>query len=1060
MQEIEFVKMVERMHIPKEPYEDAPIGQVLAKDIPTAGVEELDSDVLDLLRAFQAETNEQKRLKDLEIGLKNFRPAQRSQFLSALSWLPDEQKVSDLLAVVLSGDSSSAGKVRAQFMKMIRENWTNPAANPETVLRILLGRMSWDKSAEIARDFMRIVIRELISTGATDPALPGVVGIAAAESTIRNFREQAQLNSRDFYHRLALAHELIADAYGKIAALGPNRQEIEQSQRVEQAYLFLYEAIAQTILAEGPNARAILRLIGQGNGHASYEFAKQILEPLILSQDPHERLMALSRLAELEQTYADLLMLTRRIEFQPSEHYVRAVQFREQHKTLILERRQVLGLAPSTGLEEGDSSKDRLKSSQISFNGLIAAAREHGIEAFEIYKDRDDPRPATLAAKMAGNPLTDPDAVRGLEFEMRRIFGDEVDRQTYYLRIGAKEGWDGIWAEVVANAGLEEEWDRRVSDYYQGASVAVLGGRGFVGSRYLQQLLSQWAGVVGEVKAITTQELQRFRDQVEDLPGLSKLTLVRGNHLDLTDVRELIRGAKVVMDTAGLAWQHLPGGRPAALTDELLQNGISAVLIGQALGRDQRLVWSSSNAGDYMFARLSEGDARALSVEIDHRARRYVNWVRSLGERVPTRDKLTSFVEQDLHALPPGKFSKGPANPEEVAYAEQSSYAYSKLLGERILEIIGREDGKDIRVLKISDVYGPGQGLGPPIWDARQSPRQAARRIQRFMAVYEAIRAQGYQPWQLTAAGHADGFSEADGQIQQKIFDDSVAPTYIDDVVQMMHRAAAADLPAGKVVLSVSGPWISNAEMVKTIADVVGLEKDLGRTVRFVNGPPILAKQPNPADGDLGLLGMKDILTPFEEGIGRHLAWWRAQSAGVEELPVTPAIFAGMMDHTNLTWGADKAAIEPSAGGLEEKAEGGLLEIPSVVEAKKVLILAPEALRMLGALAWLQPADGQPIPLVALAENADQAGEIRRWASDLGLNAEVIDVSAAPYEGNVPQALQMISRYYASENGLIPLVVRDLEALLEVAKFLGVAEPESFARMAEAAISEQVGQYL
>ncbi len=36
-------------------------------------------------------------------------------------------------------------------------------------------------------------------------------------------------------------------------------------------------------------------------------------------------------------------------------------------------------------------------------------------------------------------------------------------------------------------------------------------------------------------------------------------------------------------------------------------------------------------------------------------------------------------------------------------------------------------------------------------------------------------------------------------------------------------------------------------------------------------------------------------------------------TTGVEELPVTPEVFAGMMDHTNLTWGADKASIQATA---------------------------------------------------------------------------------------------------------------------------------------------------
>lgn len=425
-------------------------------------------------------------------------------------------------------------------------------------------------------------------------------------------------------------------------------------------------------------------------------------------------------------------------------------------------------------------------------------------------------------------------------------------------------------------AGLEE-WEPRIAETYRGATVAVLGGTGFVGRQYVGELLGRYGESVGQVRALSRNPESVARSLGEH----PKLVPYQGDHLNVERLRALIADAPIIIDTAGLAWQHLPGGKAASLEDELLQNGMSAALIGAVLQPGQRLVWTSSNASDYMFARLTEGDQEALQEEIDQRAQRYVAWVRTPEGAAPSEDALRAFIRGDLEQHPPRQFSSGPEGPE-VVYAEQYSYPYSKLLGQQILELMGRGDDKDVRVLKISDVYGPGQGLGPESWDPTRPQRQAARRPQWFLATYEAIRAGSYEPWaRMPAEG---GFANAGGRIQHTVFDDVVAPTYVGDVVEVLFRASAAELPSGHVVLAVSAPWMPNVEMAQAIAKAVGVTA-LGQEITIAPGKPILRRQPQAAGADLGLLGMEDRLTPFDDGMTQHLAWWRAQDAMREVQP-------------------------------------------------------------------------------------------------------------------------------------------------------------------------------
>lgn len=440
--------------------------------------------------------------------------------------------------------------------------------------------------------------------------------------------------------------------------------------------------------------------------------------------------------------------------------------------------------------------------------------------------------------------------------------------------------------EAVLQPHDADAWDQRAAEGYRGATVAVLGGTGFVGRRYVSTLLERYGETVGQIRA-----LSRNLDGVAAALGThSKLAPYQGDHLDLDRMRALVTGATIIIDTAGLAWQHLPGGKAATLEDELLQNSMSAALIGVALQPGQRLIWTSSNASDYLFARMTETEQAALQQEIDERAARYAGWVRGLGDRAPTKQELEEFIRDDLGADPPQSFPDGPEGPNQktIIYARAFSYPYSKLLGQRILEILGQEDGKEIVVLKISDVYGPGQGLGPAYWNPRDLQRQAARRPQWFLAVYEAIRRGQYRPWAREPS--EGGFRKVGDHVEQTVFDDVVAPTYVDDVVEMLLKASVVELPVSpqrQVVLAVSAPWMTNVAMAQAIANAVGV-KVLGQDIAVMSGKQILRREPPPASADLAVLGMAGRLTPFEDGIARHVAWWRARSsantaAGLEE---------------------------------------------------------------------------------------------------------------------------------------------------------------------------------
>jgi len=456
-----------------------------------------------------------------------------------------------------------------------------------------------------------------------------------------------------------------------------------------------------------------------------------------------------------------------------------------------------------------------------------------------------------MAAQEAGRPLS-----YSIVPYHRRYGADITTRE-------ALAQTEAAFAAEPAAGRSAGEWEERIDKAYKDATVAVLGGTGFIGGEFLRVLCGRVGEQMKEVRA-----LSRNHDRLQPLSSYftdrSKLKPIEGDHLSIDEVREAIAGAKIIIDTAGRRQQ--PSDRNLSphevLVEQLMQNAMSAALIGALMDRGQRLVWASSSAIDYMLNRLDDEKREALLTEVKGRAHRYVQFARNMNAGVAADDMETiqGFIESDLER-------RG-----SIGVAEKSSYAYSKLLGETILEIIAKQDRKNILALNISDVYGYPNSLGEEVY----SGRATANRMQQFLATYEAIKSEGYQPWQDGQLG----FYESGDRVHQKAWNDYVCPTFVGDVVKMFLRASVAEDLEDRVDLNLITPAIGNLEMVETVRDVVGAEP-FGQRIEIVTEQE---KMPSPVwseeKSDLRLLGMSaEELTPFEEGIRSQLKQWRESVA-------------------------------------------------------------------------------------------------------------------------------------------------------------------------------------
>lgn len=147
----------------------------------------------------------------------------------------------------------------------------------------------------------------------------------------------------------------------------------------------------------------------------------------------------------------------------------------------------------------------------------------------------------------------------------------------------------------------------------------------------------------------------------------------------------------------------------------------------------------------------------------------------------------------------------------------------------------------------------------------------------------------------------------------------------------------------------------------------------------------------------------------------------------------------------------------PQTGtGLEELP--ATVPVPSVVDANRGLILAGEALTFLEIIPFIQPVDGQQVPIVAIAENEAQQKKVLNRAQALRLSVSVIDASKE-YGGSV-MAAALAARARLAAQGFVYRIAMLLSQLKETVGFLGVPGPESYARAADGFLREQLGDYL
>ena len=413
------------------------------------------------------------------------------------------------------------------------------------------------------------------------------------------------------------------------------------------------------------------------------------------------------------------------------------------------------------------------------------------------------------------------------------------------------------------------EWDKQIKTYYSNGTAAVLGGTGFVGNHFLNSLIKKTGKEIKEIKVLSRNpESESALWLWKRLSGNEKVSLHRGNHLNIEDIQQVISGAKVIIDSSALAWQHPGGGRKLTegelLVEELEQNGISAGLIGLAMNTSQRLVWISTNATENMLLRLNEADKAILLDEIDGRARRLLEYTKENLSNKNRYDK--GFLEKDLTDHPPARFPL-PEKPDQLFnYAEKFSYNYSKFVGQRLLELIHEESGKDIRVLMVSDVYGSGQSIDASLL----KEKGGLRRLQVFLAAYSAVQRKDVS-W---IPNHGFKISES-GNILQNIRKDYVSPTYVSDVVRMMLRASIMGKP-GKVVFKVSAPALSNRELAEKTLEWVKKASERPKTnVSIIEeeGSERFRK-PEGQDEDLKYLGIK--LTSLDKGLQR---WFESETS-------------------------------------------------------------------------------------------------------------------------------------------------------------------------------------
>ncbi len=180
-----------------------------------------------------------------------------------------------------------------------------------------------------------------------------------------------------------------------------------------------------------------------------------------------------------------------------------------------------------------------------------------------------------------------------------------------------------------------------------------------------------------------------------------------------------------------------------------------------------------------------------------------------------------------------------------------NSYAFSKYLGEEFLK---KGSKGNIKILRISDVYGPGQDISRKMID----PQLPARRIQRFVAAYKLI-SRNKTSWIPSKGKRVNGFYKKGSKVVHEINNDFVYPTFIDDVVRVLINAGRTKNK--KITYDLYGSKLSNLEMVGIIQNFFDVEVEI--RIRNVKVNSIEKKESN--FRNLGI--NPDSITTFSDGL-------------------------------------------------------------------------------------------------------------------------------------------------------------------------------------------------
>lgn len=375
-------------------------------------------------------------------------------------------------------------------------------------------------------------------------------------------------------------------------------------------------------------------------------------------------------------------------------------------------------------------------------------------------------------------------------------------------------------------------------------TFSIIGSSGFVGSNLLNYLIHSDLPIQ-KINLLSRKKINIPDSQVP-------IETIIADHLDTVGVKQSINEADIIFDTAGLAWQH-PGqhfsNKTDLLKEQILQNAVSCAVIAKVLQPHQILVWTSTSAIDTFFNLVPENQKESIKFEIKKKARSIVNLDKK--DVNGWRTAIDSLLTPELLA----HFQS--SNDQNLNFAINYSYAFSKVVGEYVFKALAKDN---IRIVRISDVYGADQPLDKQLVIDKNLP---ARRAQRFTAAYKAIK-EGDTSWIPKSPAELHGFSLKNNKISHTIWNDVVFPTYVSDVCKLLLKVALhkGQLP---LVLSLPGKKLTNLEMVMSIQKILALDIPVNVSGKLVDTEI--------ADSDFALIGEKrDKLINFDEGVKSWLS--------------------------------------------------------------------------------------------------------------------------------------------------------------------------------------------